>query len=100
MAPGAIDIVSPTNIVLDAAIKRHAVTAIHLSPAEVALEDAVDRFTAQNPNSQALHKLATASMPGGNTRTQLHTSPFPICIKSGAGYQVTSEDFLVSVSCC
>ena len=100
MAPGAIEVVSlPSGFAFDSIVKHTVVTdTTSISPADVALEDAVDRFTARNPNSQALHKLATASMPGGNTRTQLHTSPFPVCMKSGTGYQVTSEDFHVSVS--
>ncbi len=37
-------------------------------------------------------------MPGGNTRTQLYTSPSSIYMKSGRGYQVMSEDGHMSVS--
>ncbi|EKJ78039.1 hypothetical protein NXS19_001463 [Fusarium pseudograminearum] len=56
------------------------------------LDAAIDRYVARNPRSKALHEEALKSMPGGNTRTVLHTSPFPVAIKSGQGYQVTSED--------
>ncbi|RGP59790.1 glutamate-1-semialdehyde 2,1-aminomutase [Fusarium longipes] len=53
---------------------------------------ALDRYVARNPRSKSLHDEAIKSMPGGNTRTVLHTSPFPVAIKSGKGHQVTSED--------
>ncbi|KAL6872678.1 glutamate-1-semialdehyde aminotransferase [Trichoderma longibrachiatum] len=49
-------------------------------------------YVARNPISQAIHEEATKSLPGGNTRTVLYTDPFPICMKSAKGYQVTSED--------
>lgn len=57
-----------------------------------ALEAAIARFTARNPRSQELHEEALGSMPGGNTRAQMYTNPFPVCIKSGEGYRVTTED--------
>lgn len=60
--------------------------------APAALEAAIARFKARNPRSQELHQLALGSMPGGNTRAQMYTFPFPVCMKSGQGYQVTSED--------
>ncbi|KAJ4130711.1 hypothetical protein NW768_006249 [Fusarium equiseti] len=56
------------------------------------LDDAIDRYISRNPRSKSLHDEAVKSMPGGNTRTVLHTSPFPVVIKSGKGHQVTSED--------
>jgi glutamate-1-semialdehyde 2,1-aminomutase len=59
---------------------------------EDVLEDAKLRFTEQNQRSKSLHEEATKSLPGGNTRTVLHTSPFPVYMKSGKGYQVVSED--------
>jgi len=94
MAPGAVEVaIPPSDVTFDTGVKCNAVAEVAaFPPTEAALEHAVNRFTARNPNSQALHELATASMPGGNTRTQLHTSPFPVCMKSGAGYQLTSED--------
>lgn len=57
-----------------------------------ALEAAQTRFAQRNPNSWSLHLEATKSLPGGNTRSLLHTPPFPIFLKSGQGHQVTSED--------
>lgn len=56
------------------------------------LEEAERRFTGQNQASKALHEDATNTLPGGNTRTVLHTSPFPVYMKSAKGYQVVSED--------
>lgn len=57
-----------------------------------ALDAAIARFTKRNARSLELHKQATEKLPGGNTRTQVHTTPFPVYMKSGCGYQVTSED--------
>jgi glutamate-1-semialdehyde 2,1-aminomutase len=66
------------------------------TPAEEALAAAVQaaaaRFSARNPRSAALHAEAVNSMPGGNTRTTLHTAPFPVYMKSGKDFRVTSED--------
>lgn len=62
------------------------------------LEEAERRFTEQNPASKALHEDATNALPGGNTRTVLHTSPFPLYMKSAKGYQVVSEDSQTSES--
>ncbi|KAM5356157.1 hypothetical protein ACJ41O_002803 [Fusarium nematophilum] len=56
------------------------------------LDAATARYIARNPRSKALHEEAVKAMPGGNTRTVLHTSPFPVAMKSGKGHQVTSED--------
>lgn len=56
------------------------------------LDEAKARYIARNAKSKALHEEAVKSFPGGNTRTVLHTDPFPICMKSGKGYQLTSED--------
>jgi glutamate-1-semialdehyde 2,1-aminomutase len=57
-----------------------------------ALAAVQERFVQQNPTSLKLHEEAVKSLPGGNTRSLLHTAPFPICLKSGKGYQVTDED--------
>ncbi|CAK7205166.1 hypothetical protein SEUCBS139899_007931 [Sporothrix eucalyptigena] len=89
MAPGAIEdtaaIVPPIS---ETGLKKNIAPA----SARDALDAAIARYTAANQRSLELHRLATGSMPGGNTRTQLHTSPFPLCMRSGEGYQVTSED--------
>lgn len=87
MAPSAIETVKQT--VEDAVPSK---VANVVSPVQAALDSAIERFILRNSRSQELHELATKSMPGGNTRTQLHTFPFPVCMKSGESYQVTSED--------
>lgn len=51
--------------------------------AQAALGAAEARFVVNNPFSKAKHDLALGSLPGGNTRTLLHTSPFPLCMKQG-----------------
>ncbi|KAF2139704.1 uncharacterized protein K452DRAFT_64332 [Aplosporella prunicola CBS 121167] len=57
-----------------------------------ALAAARARYIARNPLSQRQHTIATASLPGGNTRTLLHTSPFPLCLSSGHSASVTDVD--------
>jgi glutamate-1-semialdehyde 2,1-aminomutase len=88
MAPGAVE-------PLTQAKDEQQVTA--KSPASsdavmTAVGAARARFVERNPRSEALHELAVQSLPGGNTRTALFTAPFPLCMKSGKTYQVTSED--------
>lgn len=58
----------------------------------LALEEAERRFIEQNQASKVLHEDATKALPGGNTRTILHTSPFPLYMKKGKDHQVVSED--------
>ncbi len=57
-----------------------------------ALTAAEARFVENNPLSKAQHELATGALPGGNTRTLLHTSPFPLSMKQGKGAFVWDED--------
>lgn len=83
MAPG---ILNTTAIVSD------NVPSTPSKCASAALEAAIARFQARNPRSRDLHQQALQSMPGGNTRAQMYTFPFPVVMKSGQGYQVTSED--------
>jgi glutamate-1-semialdehyde 2,1-aminomutase len=57
-----------------------------------AIEAAKARFAERNPKSLKLHREALKSLPGGNTRSLLHTLPFPVIMSKGEGYQVVSED--------
>ncbi|KAL5381750.1 hypothetical protein DPSP01_006937 [Paraphaeosphaeria sporulosa] len=59
---------------------------------EAALSAAKTRFVERNTTSLTLHNEAIKSLPGGNTRSLLHTAPFPVFLKKGEGYRVTSED--------
>ncbi|GAB1317084.1 Glutamate-1-semialdehyde-aminomutase protein [Madurella fahalii] len=60
--------------------------------AQSALAAAESRFIANNPLSKKQHGLAVDSLPGGNTRTLLYTSPFPLSINRGEGAYVWDED--------
>jgi glutamate-1-semialdehyde 2,1-aminomutase len=67
---------------------------VHTSYTTVAeaLKAAENRFEKRNAKSLELHKKAAKSLPGGNTRSVLHTVPCPVFLKSGRDYHVTSED--------
>lgn len=69
---------------------------------ELALQNAVTRFQELHPESRRLHELALESLPGGNTRTLLHTAPFPVFMRKGEGSQLwdrmgISTDFYTDV---
>ncbi|CAN8101990.1 unnamed protein product [Discula destructiva] len=83
MAPGALTTTTPVHDNAPSPATK---------PALAALEAAIGRFKARNPRSLELHQQAVQSMPGGNTRAQMYTFPFPVVMKSGDGYQVTSEE--------
>lgn len=57
-----------------------------------ALTQAEQRYRQNNPKSAARHEQACVSMPGGNTRTVLHYSPFPATIVKGEGAYLTDLD--------
>ncbi|HLJ22184.1 MAG TPA: aminotransferase class III-fold pyridoxal phosphate-dependent enzyme [Stellaceae bacterium] len=57
-----------------------------------ALQDSERRYTAANPKSEARFRKAAESMPGGNTRTVLHYSPFPVAFQKGEGQRLTDID--------
>ncbi|MBL8673178.1 MAG: aminotransferase class III-fold pyridoxal phosphate-dependent enzyme [Alphaproteobacteria bacterium] len=59
---------------------------------EAALSEARQAFLARNPKSFAKHTEACAVMPGGNTRSILFTSPFPLAIARGEGCRLWDED--------
>lgn len=57
-----------------------------------AIADALGRFVAKHGTSQKLYESAMSSLPGGNTRTALHTAPFPIYMRKGQGHLLYDED--------
>ena len=57
-----------------------------------AAAEAEARYVAANPKSAERHRRATESMPGGNTRTVLHYSPFPLTLVGGEGCRVRDLD--------
>ena len=60
------------------------------------LDSAVDEVTARyvgaNPASQAQYERAKQSLPGGNTRTGMFYTPFPLAIATAAGATLTDVD--------
>ncbi len=59
---------------------------------ESALAEARERFVGGNPESLAAHVTATAAMPGGNTRTVLFHTPFPLTMVRGQGARLWDAD--------
>lgn len=57
-----------------------------------AIAEARDRFTADNPKSQAQLDKAAGFLPGGNTRTVLFYPPFPLTMTRGEGCNVWDLD--------
>jgi glutamate-1-semialdehyde 2,1-aminomutase len=56
------------------------------------LEIARERFVENRPASAAAFDLSTKYMPGGNTRTVLFHTPFPLRIVSGDGCRIVDAD--------
>ncbi|KAL3455961.1 pyridoxal phosphate-dependent transferase [Aspergillus heterothallicus] len=56
------------------------------------LQIAEKKYKNKHPKSQAQHQTAARHLPGGNTRSVLHASPFPLCMASGRGNKVTDLD--------
>lgn len=62
------------------------------SNAEEILQSLIADYTKSNPNSQNAFERAQHTLPGGNTRSVLHSDPFPLVIKSARDCYVTSLD--------
>ncbi|KAE8383943.1 pyridoxal phosphate-dependent transferase [Aspergillus alliaceus] len=60
--------------------------------AKTLLLNAEKTYVGQNPNSKNQHYLASEVLPGGNTRSVLHTDPFPICMIKGDGNKLVDVD--------
>ena len=59
---------------------------------DAALADATRRYRDRNPRSAELARAAAEVMPGGNTRSVLHTEPFGLRIAGAAGAVLTTVD--------
>ncbi len=57
-----------------------------------AIEDARMRYVSANPLSMTADKSAERYLPGGNTRTVLHYSPFPLTMVAGEGAELVDLD--------
>ena len=57
-----------------------------------AVREAEERYVRSNPLSAAQLGRAARAMPGGNTRTTIHFSPFPLCMAKGEGARLIDLD--------
>src|SRR5829696_9409959 len=62
------------------------------SSLEEAFRDAEELFAVANPRSAKRFAEALEAMPGGNTRTVLHYTPFPLTITKGDGARLWDLD--------
>ena len=60
----------------------------------LACEEVEATYRALHPNSARRHASAARHMPGGNTRSVLHYSPFPLTWAGGAGSRLRDADGL------
>ncbi|MCY4408526.1 MAG: aspartate aminotransferase family protein, partial [Rhodospirillaceae bacterium] len=54
-----------------------------------AVDEVTARYVGANPASQAQYERAKQSLPGGNTRTGMFYTPFPLAIATAAGATLT-----------
>ncbi|OED47300.1 glutamate-1-semialdehyde 2,1-aminomutase [Rhodobacteraceae bacterium (ex Bugula neritina AB1)] len=59
---------------------------------DAALSEAEENFAARNVKSGENYNNSTLSMPGGNTRTVIHFSPFPLTFSKAEGATLTDAD--------
>lgn len=57
-----------------------------------AVREAEARYSAANSKSAARYEAACQAMPGGNTRTVIYYSPFPLTITKGEGAMLWDAD--------
>lgn len=65
---------------------------LHNDTLAAVVRDAEERYIAANPGSARLSAEAQSHLPGGNTRTTVHFSPFPFYIASGKGSRINDVD--------
>ena len=61
-------------------------------PLQAALDAAEAAYATAHPASAEYYRRSTASMPGGNTRTVIHFSPFPLMFTAGHDTRLTDAD--------
>ncbi len=59
---------------------------------QAALDEAEQTYAGRNPESAANYDRSTRSMPGGNTRTVIHFSPFPLTFTRAEGARLWDAD--------
>ena len=65
----------------------------------LACDEVEATYKALHPNSARLHASAARHMPGGNTRSVLHYSPFPLTWAGGRGSRLKDADGLDDPTC-
>ncbi|KAL2360900.1 hypothetical protein RJZ56_006218 [Blastomyces dermatitidis] len=63
-----------------------------ISPLTTRLHASHSRYKTRNPRSYAAHQEALKHLPGGNTRSSIFSTPFPLTIASGKTGTLTSLD--------
>ncbi|KAJ5168234.1 pyridoxal phosphate-dependent transferase [Penicillium canariense] len=84
------DIQSPTFEATDSNTSKHS-SALRKQHLDL-LHDAKEEYQKSHPNSLRLHQDALEVLPGGNTRSVLHTDPFPIYMDRGEGNRLVDVD--------
>ncbi|OJD28441.1 hypothetical protein ACJ73_00157 [Blastomyces percursus] len=62
------------------------------SPIITHLHTSHTRYKTRKPKSYAAHQEALKHLPGGNTRSSIFSTPFPLTIASGKNGTLTSLD--------
>ncbi|MEO8858143.1 MAG: aminotransferase class III-fold pyridoxal phosphate-dependent enzyme [Burkholderiaceae bacterium] len=63
-----------------------------MSPIDSALSDATERYRRGNPGSERIRAQASDVLPGGNTRSVLFYTPFPLAMARGEGCYLWDSD--------
>ena len=77
---------------------------VYLDLVNISLDEsfrnAEERFATSNPRSAQRFAEALGSMPGGNTRTVLHYTPFPLTITKGVAraYGISMSTYMLTCS--
>jgi glutamate-1-semialdehyde 2,1-aminomutase len=66
--------------------------ALRNTDIDAALNEAKEAYVTSAPSSLARYVEATTVMPGGNTRTVLHYSPFPLAMSRAEGCRLWDAD--------
>ena len=67
-------------------------SALHKTQLQTRLNELINWFKQANPKSAEAATEAAGVLPGGNTRTVLHSDPFPLVIELGKDTCVVSKD--------
>lgn len=85
---------SPTSfcLVLSTCRNLESIMSSRAQQASTYLQDSQQRYESRNPKSKVQHERAARHLPGGNTRSVLHGSPFPLCMASGRENRLVDID--------